>query len=276
MSFESKADSMLESAPRARVLHKSRQQSSLPPNGVILHFDTKDLLPTKEISNEQYFVIAVEQNSDYRNIVPIRTKDEAKIVVKQIINNIHSETSRDVNQVQSDHGTEFDNQELRQWLAEKGINFKTSCTYTPEQNGTAGRAIRTIDNSARTMLKDSGLPDKFWPEAVKCACFARNRVLSPSDPTKTPYELHYGSIPDLANLKQFGQWAVMKVEPKPGLWSHRGTLVKFVAYTDKLNSFRAYSDEKGTVIETCNLKFLPTDSVPEEQPQEQSSSIMIE
>ena len=57
---------------------------------------------------------------------------------------------------------------------------------------------------ARTMLIASGLPRKFWAEAVNTACYIVNRVLIRPITSKTPYELFKGIKPNISYFRVFG------------------------------------------------------------------------
>ncbi|CAI7795797.1 unnamed protein product, partial [Closterium sp. NIES-54] len=50
--------------------------------------------------------------------------------------------------------------------------------YSPAMNGIAKRANRTITEMTRKLLIQAGLPDYFWPDAVRSTCVAKNRALT--------------------------------------------------------------------------------------------------
>ena len=52
---------------------------------------------------------------------------------------------------------------------------------------------------------ESGLPNKFWNEAILTTVYIRNRYpTSALDNNKIPYEAWFGVKPDLSHLKPFG------------------------------------------------------------------------
>ncbi|CAI7917208.1 unnamed protein product [Closterium sp. NIES-54] len=59
-----------------------------------------------------------------------------------------------------------------------GIRHSLTMPYSPAMNGIAERANRTITETARGLLIEAGLPDYFWPDAVRSACVAKNRALT--------------------------------------------------------------------------------------------------
>ena len=69
------------------------------------------------------------------------------------------------------------------------------------------RTIRSINETARSMLHESSLPEIFWSEAVNTAVYLRNRCPSSvllHHRRCTPYEFYFGSKPSLGHLRLFG------------------------------------------------------------------------
>jgi hypothetical protein len=94
-----------------------------------------------------------------------------------------------------------------------GTKIEWTTPYTPEQNGVSERANRTLVSLARAMLIDSGLPYKFWGEAVKTACYLRNRT--PSGPGGvTPEEAFTGRRPGIRHLVPWGCLAFHRLPDK--------------------------------------------------------------
>jgi transposase InsO family protein len=53
-----------------------------------------------------------------------------------------------------------------EFCEEHGIKRQFSVARTPQQNGVVERKNRTVQEMARTMLKDSKLGDIFWVQEV--------------------------------------------------------------------------------------------------------------
>ncbi|CAI7762719.1 unnamed protein product, partial [Closterium sp. NIES-53] len=78
----------------------------------------------------------------------------------------------------TDRGGEFLGAEMTAWLKKQGIQRELTTAYTPQSNGVAERANRTILETARALLIESGVGNSMWPHAVRHATVARNRVLT--------------------------------------------------------------------------------------------------
>jgi hypothetical protein len=74
------------------------------------------------------------------------------------------------------------------FLTECEIQQQTSAPYSPQQNGVAKRANRTIMECARSMILTQGLELEFWGEAVNTAVYIKNRCPTKAFDSKTPQE----------------------------------------------------------------------------------------
>ncbi|CAI7793119.1 unnamed protein product [Closterium sp. NIES-54] len=89
----------------------------------------------------------------------------------------------------------------------KCVEGKISKTPHPihQHNSIAERVNRSLLDSVRTMLADSGLPLKYWGDALGMACWVKNRL-----PTKgraadmTPHEAFYGRKPNMGFARVWG------------------------------------------------------------------------
>ncbi len=89
-----------------------------------------------------------------------------------------TETGRKLKVLRTDGGGEYTSTEFGRYLEKAGVNHELTIPQTPEQNGVAERMNRTLMESVRSLLADSGLSKEFWGEALSTATYLRN--LSPS------------------------------------------------------------------------------------------------
>lgn len=82
----------------------------------------------------------------------IKKKDEVKKVLDTYLKMVKNDTKFEVNVMRSDNGTEFVNVDVRKLLEKYSIQHQRTVPYSPEQNGSAERDMRTTVEAARTMI----------------------------------------------------------------------------------------------------------------------------
>jgi hypothetical protein len=102
-----------------------------------------------------------------------------------------------------DNGGEYVTNELKEFFAEKGLQFEYTISYSPALNGVSEHMNCTMLNKARSMLIDSGLPKNLWVKAVMAAAYLINRSPSKVLEMVTPAEMWYGVKPDLRKVMSF-------------------------------------------------------------------------
>jgi hypothetical protein len=87
---------------------------------------------------------------------------------------VENEIGHKIKVLRSDNGGEFVSKKFDTFLAECGIQQQTSAPYSPQQNGVAERANRSIMECARSMILAQGLELEFWGEVVNTAVYIKN------------------------------------------------------------------------------------------------------
>ncbi len=87
---------------------------------------------------------------------------------------MENEIGHKIKVLRSDNGGEFVSKKFDAFLAECGIQQQTSAPYSPQQNGVAERANRTIMECVRSMILAQGLELEIWGEAVNMAVYIKN------------------------------------------------------------------------------------------------------
>jgi hypothetical protein len=134
----------------------------------------------------------------------LKAKGEAFEKFKEYKALVENEIGHNIKVLQFDNGGEFVSKKFEAFLAECGIQRQTSAPYSPQQNGVAKRANRTIMECARSMILAQGLGLEFWGEAMNMAVYIKNRCPTKALDSKTLQEAWSGRKPDVSHLRVFG------------------------------------------------------------------------
>ena len=155
------------------------------------------------LNGKRFGLVIVDDYSRFSWIFFIFHKNEAFDKFLLFFRRVQMVHGAKVAAIQTDHGDEFKNNSFDEFCDEQGIKHQYSSPRTPEQNGVVERKNRVLIEMARTMLAESGLPKKFWAEAINTACHILNRVMVRPILNRTPYELLKGKKPNVSYFKPF-------------------------------------------------------------------------
>uniref|UniRef100_W8AQ86 Retrovirus-related Pol polyprotein from transposon TNT 1-94 n=1 Tax=Ceratitis capitata TaxID=7213 RepID=W8AQ86_CERCA len=207
----------------------------------LVHTDLCGPMGIGSVGGASYFVTFIDDYSRYTAVYFIKRKSEALNMFKLFTASAEKQTGRKIKSVRSDNGREFVNSEFEKYLSERGIRHQTTVAYSPQQNGVAERANRTIVEMARCMINESKLPQTMWAEAVSTAVYIRNRCPTNVLGQATPYEKWHGRKPSVSHFRTFGCDAVvLQKGPRPRgcKFLPKGIKLKFVGYHDVTKGYR--------------------------------------
>ena len=223
--------------------------------GQLLHSDVCGPLQVPTPGGCRYFVIFKDDYTGWTFTYLLRNKSEVFRYLQDVVARVKSDTDNDVKVLRSDNGGEFFGTEINDWLAKRGIHHQSSTPHTPQQNGVAERTIRTVMEAARSQMYGRKVPTELWGEAVVAATYVLNRSLS-STSSATPFELWYGTRPDISNLRIFGSRVFAhvpdatrrKLDPK----AQEGI---FVGYSERSKAYRIWDPTVRKLIVSRDVQF---------------------
>ena len=139
----------------------------------VIHIDLVGLMKTQSIQGNFYHYILVDDYTHYNWVFFIGTKDEPFHCFKTFFTFILTQFGTTLKAIRSDRGGEFLSTDFIKYL-EKGTADRLTTPHTPQQNGTAKRANRTIAGAACAMLHSASMTNGFWECAVAIVVHVRN------------------------------------------------------------------------------------------------------
>lgn len=226
----------------------------------LVHSDVCGQLGTTSMGGAEYFVSFIDSFSHYTWTFPIKKKSEVFGIFKKWQAAVENETGRRVKVFRTDGGGEFTSTEFSKHLTDKGIKHEITIPRTPEQNGVAERMNRTLLESVRSLLSDSGLPKTFWGEALNTATYLRNRAPSSTTGNLTPTQRWTGKRPDVSHFRVFGcrAFAHQPAELR-GKLDPKTQKCLMMGYAKKSKGYRLFNEVTRKIIISRNVIFNETE-----------------
>ena len=149
-------------------------------------------------------------------------------------------------------------------LKGSGIIHETTALYSPDQNGVAERANRTIMERVKAIIAEFKLDKRLWMEIAEMVVYLKN--CSPTSAVAmTPYELWHGTRPNLSHLKIIGSTAYIHVpkERRTKLDTHspKGIMIGYGG----TNQYKVWDLTRDDIVVSRDMVFIegkPVDQTP--------------
>jgi hypothetical protein len=254
-------------------VHGKQQRTPFPKDGgtrasellELVHTDLCGPMKQTSFGGAKYFITFIDDKSRKTFVYFLKTKDEALARFKEFKALAENQTGKRIKTLRSDNGGEFISKTFNQYLISCGIQRQTTAPYSPEQNGVAERANRTIVEHARSMIHAKDLGYEYWGEAVATATYLKNRSPTRAVPSSTPEEAWTGNKPSVAHLRVFGCTAYAHVpkERRTKLDS-KTTKCIFLGYYEGSKAYRLYDPETKKVVKSRDVIFVEQDEPAKE------------
>lgn len=196
--------------------------------------------PTPSIGGSLYFLTCYDDYSRHVHTVALKAKSDATAALQHYVHLAETQTGRKVKVLRTDQGGEFMSHALARYLSGKGIQHTLTPPDAHTENGRVERAHLTLANDMRTLLIDSGLPDRFWAEALAYSSYVRNRTMINKD-GKTPEELWTGRTLTAEHIQPFGQRLFYRVHQQQDKLQPRYTAGRLMGYMTGSRTCRVYN-----------------------------------
>ncbi|KAH9688940.1 Integrase catalytic domain-containing protein [Citrus sinensis] len=140
---------------------------------------------------------------------------------------------------------------------QEGIQRQFMVAYTPQQNGVVEQMNRTFTEIIRAILRTAGLPNSFWAEAAKTACYIVNRSRSTVIGLKTVMEMWTGKPANYSYLHAFGcpVYVMYNAQERSKLDAKSRRCI-FLGYVDGVKGYRLWDPTAHKIVISRDVIFV--------------------
>ena len=151
-------------------------------------------------SGYKFYLVILDDFSHYVWTFPLRHKSDVLPTLISFHAFVRTQFQVPIMSLQTDNGKEFDNSAPRAFFAAHDIALRLTCPYTSQQNGSAERVLRPLNDGIRSLLFQASIPPSFWPDVLAASTYLLNRRPCRPRNNLPPFELLFGSPPDYNHL----------------------------------------------------------------------------
>ncbi len=235
--------------------------------GELTHMDLWGKYDVASINGNQYYLLMIDDAARYVTVEFLKTKDQAAQKIKNYMTYLKAR-GKTPHAIRADRGTEFVNENLKDWCHAQGIELQVTAPYSPSQNGVSERMNRTLVELARAMLIAAQLPEFLWEPTVAHVTYLRNLSYTKPLAKMTPYQIWHGRKPDVTNLREFGApvWVLLQGQKVQRKMLPKSQRRAYVGYDKGSKSVRYYNAATKNILTSRNFWFLsPIERAPPEE-----------
>jgi transposase InsO family protein len=223
----------------------------------IVHSDVCGPMKTPSMGGARYFLTFIDDFSRKVWVFMLKCKSDVFERFKVWKALVENESGQKVKVLRSDNGGEYMSKAFEAFMRQHGIQHQTSTPYTPQQNGVAERANRTLVEMARAMLHAQDLKYDLWAEAVSNAAYTRNRCPTSAVASMTPQEAWSGRRPNIGHMRIFGCIAyALDLSPKRSKLDAKGIKCLLLGYCEDSKAYRLMCLETKKIIKSRDVTFM--------------------
>src|SRR5579859_6948889 len=224
----------------------------------LVHSDLCGPIDPPTYGGTNYYLLFTDDYTRMMRIYPLKKKSSASVLEKFKEYQAETETQKTgklIKRLRTDGGGEYE-----KWmgihLKGSGIIHETTAPYSPDQNGVAERANRTIMKRVKAIIAEFKLDKRLWMELAETVVYLKNR--SPTSAvTTTPYEMWHGNKPGVAHLRIIRSTAYVHVpkekRTKLDTHSHKGIMI---GYGGGTNQYKVWDLTRDDIVVSRDVVFI--------------------
>ncbi|KAH9762162.1 Integrase catalytic domain-containing protein [Citrus sinensis] len=222
----------------------------------LIHSDVWES-PDISMGGVKYMVTFIDDYSRRCWVYPIKKKSDVFLVFKEYKARVELESGKKIKCLRTDNSGEYTDGEFLAFCKQEGIQRQFTVAYTPQQNGVAERMNRTLTERIRAMLRTAGLPNSFWAESAKTACYIVNRSPSTAIGLKTTMEMWTRKPADYSYLHAFGcpVYVMYNAQERTKL-DPKSRRCIFLGYADGVKEYRLWDPTAHKIVISRDVVFI--------------------
>ena len=239
----------------AKITRTPHPSAPRVTNGLLdlIHSDVVGPLPMSPGAS-RYFVTFIDDCSRYKWVYPMKSKSQVLEKLQQFDIMIEKQFGIGIRRLRCDNGGEYTSKKMKRFLDENGILQELTMPYSPQQNGIAERANRSLLETATSMLYHAGMPNKFWAEAIDTATYILNRMPTTVLGGMSPYEIIHEHAPNIDHIRTFGCMAYTYVQRRKKMEKRSKEMI-MLGYSDQRKGYRLYDPNTRRVVWSLDVRF---------------------
>src|SRR3984885_8291760 len=261
-------EACLEGKQHRQPSHQPATRATEPLE--LIHSDLCGPIDPTTYGGTNYYLLFTDDYTRMTHIYPLKKKSSADVLEKfrEYKPEVEKQTGKVIKRLRTDGGGEYEKW-MGYHLKGSGIIHETTAPYSPDQNGVAERANRTIMERVRAIIAEAKLDKRLWMDLTDTVVYLKNRSPTTAVAT-TPYELWHGTKPDLSHLRIIGSTAYVHVPKekrvKLDTHSHKGIMIGYGG----TNQYKVWDLTRKDVVVSRDVVFI------EGKPVEQTPATYIE
>lgn len=242
-----------------RLAFKSRRNHRAVKPGQMIHSDVGSFEVTSR-EGYRYFITFVDDFSKSVVVYPMKCKSDSFQCFKLFRASFEKTGSHTILSLTTDNGGEYISTAFEKYLRIHGIEHVPGPPHTPELNGVAERANRTIGNLLRCSLIGACLPKAFWADALRHSFHAYNSYpcFTPQG-FQSPNSLLAREDVDLHSLHPFGCLVWYKVpEANRRKLDPKARASILLSYLPDGKGYRVWDLQRRVVVKSRDVMFEET------------------
>jgi hypothetical protein len=224
-----------------------------------LHLDFIGPISPMSHKKHCYILTIVDNNTRYLSAIPLISKEDVFRNLTRVLDLEAKRLGYYPSILHSDRGTEFTNIKLGSYCNTHVIRQWFSDAYTPQQNGLAERFNRTVLESLKTILLDSGIRRNLWNEVLSACTLTLNQVPTHRS-NKSPYGLFKNQAIPLNFFCPIGNPVVVLAlhnnrRHKKSKLDPRGETGQLIGFNPELKSYWILMDDN-LIVNSKSVTFL--------------------